>query len=150
MKVELNAVFEPGDLWLWCTFSHTDKHNLVAQHVFIVKVRCVQNLGTLQTEGLHLLTFPSPRSCSCVCLSVLMDPLMTVHCDGVRLILSMLHRHSDAASLTVMKTVRALHCNLVCWHSSVSVTHIMVVVILVRLWVPIFSCYGQTNLHLAL
>jgi len=75
---------------------------------------------------------------------------MIVRGDVVRLILSMLHGHSDAASLTVMKRVRALHCNLVCWHSSVSVTHIMVVVILVRLWVPIFSCYGQSNLHPAL
>ena len=75
---------------------------------------------------------------------------MTVWGDGIRLILSILHGHSDPASLTVVKTVRALHCNLVCWHSSVSVTHIMVVVILVRLWVPIFSCYGQTNLHPAL
>jgi len=56
MSVELNAVFEPGDLWLRCAFSHTDKHNLVAQHVLIVKVRREQNLGTLQTEGLHLLT----------------------------------------------------------------------------------------------
>jgi len=56
---------------------------------------------------------------------------MTVRGDGVRLILSMLHGHGDAASLTVVKTLRAFLCNLVCWHSSVSVTHIMVVVILV-------------------
>ena len=82
-----------------------------------------------------------------MCVSVLMHPLMTVGYVGVRLILSMLHGHSNAASPTVVKIVRALHCNVVCWHSSVSVTHIMVVVILVRLWVPIFSCYGQTNLH---
>lgn len=42
-----NTVLKPGNGRPGCTAGNAQEGNLVAQHVFIVKVRCKRNFGPL-------------------------------------------------------------------------------------------------------